>query len=268
MGRFGFSREDDFDDIISAAAVSFDVDADLLKATIATESGFRPEAFRAEPRINDASRGLMQVLYQTAKWLGYAGDPEGLLDPVTSITYGARYLAWQLNRYGASPTRATDAIAAYNAGTATKRPDGTYTNQQYVDKVLRYWRGYAEPRGGAPTTGAAPTTEPPATAPEPGGALLAWLDWSYWFAAPEPALSTAPAPVFGAPAMEGGIVSLLPLDTPALFDAGGAGFGPPSGLVSPAPLPATDGADESGVVLLGAAILLGALALAPTRRKG
>src|ERR687896_339502 len=71
----------------------------LVAAVIEQESGFDVHAFRAEPQIGDASRGLMQVLYGTAKWMGYEGDPEGLFDAETSLRYGCVYLRYLMHRY-------------------------------------------------------------------------------------------------------------------------------------------------------------------------
>lgn len=127
-----------FDPIIWDAARRHNVDAALVKAIVAAESSFRPRAFRDEPRINDASYGLMQTLYATAKDMGYRGAPEGLYDPATSIEFGTRYLAKQLRRYNGN---VPFAVAAYNSGTAYER-DGRFVNQSYVDRVLRFYERY------------------------------------------------------------------------------------------------------------------------------
>lgn len=85
----------------------------LTLATIETESSFRSDAVRQEPQINDASYGLMQILYGTAKQVGYTGTPEGLLDPETNIHYGTAYQAWLYKRYNGD----LDAVIhAYNEG--------------------------------------------------------------------------------------------------------------------------------------------------------
>jgi soluble lytic murein transglycosylase len=49
-----------------------------------------------------------------AGWLGDEGfQPDDLRDPGTSLRYGARFLAWLLERYDG---RVWPALAAYNAG--------------------------------------------------------------------------------------------------------------------------------------------------------
>jgi len=92
--------------------------ADVL-AVIEIESNFDARAYRAEPRLNDASRGLMQVLLSTARDRGFDGPPEGLFDPETNIRAGMAQLRWiwdyLADRLGEVPSDA-QWIGAYNAG--------------------------------------------------------------------------------------------------------------------------------------------------------
>lgn len=84
------------------------------------------------------SWGPMQIMGATARELGFRGWFAELCGP-RGIEYGCRYLARLYDRYG----NWHDAIAAYNAGSARKLPDGTYPNQRYVDKVRKHWKGGA-----------------------------------------------------------------------------------------------------------------------------
>jgi soluble lytic murein transglycosylase-like protein len=135
-----FQRENDFDEAINNA-VKINLPENprfvknLTKAIIAQESSFDPKAFRVEPKINDASRGLMQILYRTAKGVGYAGNSQDLFDPKINIVYGQKYLIAQLKRY---PASLEDAISAYNGGHALKLKSGGYSNQFYVDMTKKY----------------------------------------------------------------------------------------------------------------------------------
>lgn len=93
----------------------FDV-ADVM-AVIQIESSFDAMAYRAEPQISDASRGLMQVLLMVARDRGYHGEPEGLFDPETNIRVGMAHLKWSydyLARRGA--VSEMQWISSYNAG--------------------------------------------------------------------------------------------------------------------------------------------------------
>lgn len=114
-----WANEHTWDTAIQSASVRFGVPVALIKAIIGQESAFRPTAYRAEPAIGDASIGLMQILYATAKGEGYTGPVgsatglTGLYDPATNVMYGTSYLATCLARAnGLIPA----AISMYNGG--------------------------------------------------------------------------------------------------------------------------------------------------------
>ncbi|WP_439154888.1 transglycosylase SLT domain-containing protein [Yoonia sp.] len=62
----------------------------LLHRVIVRESTHNPAA------RNGPYYGLMQILPQTARTMGYRGSPEGLLDAETNLAYAGKYLrgAW------------------------------------------------------------------------------------------------------------------------------------------------------------------------------
>lgn len=62
----------------------------LLHKVIIRESTHNPAA------RNGPYYGLMQILPETARTMGYRGSPEGLLDAETNLIYAGRYLrgAW------------------------------------------------------------------------------------------------------------------------------------------------------------------------------
>ncbi len=62
----------------------------LVHRVVQRESNYRPEA------RNGPYYGLMQILPETARTMGFRGAPEALLDPDTNLRYGVRYLrgAW------------------------------------------------------------------------------------------------------------------------------------------------------------------------------
>ena len=142
----------------------FGIDERLIRAIIQTESSFNPWAIRVErgfwtrylggikatffktpekdekwltyPDLVSASYGLMQIMLTTAMEMGFRFKyPTELLEPETNIKYGCAYLKKLYNRYGDWK----DAVAAYNAGVAKKNLDRTYKNQNYVDKVTKYF---------------------------------------------------------------------------------------------------------------------------------
>lgn len=129
--------------VAEAAAIVDQVNAELgnrldrydVLAVIEVESARDPQAFRFEAHINDASRGLMQVLLSTARDRGYAGEPEGLFDPLTNVRIGMSHLLWGYDflasRFGRAPT-AGEWIGAYNAGVGNVL--GGFIPQGYVEK--------------------------------------------------------------------------------------------------------------------------------------
>jgi soluble lytic murein transglycosylase-like protein len=89
-----------FDDVIQSAAFQNRVPESWIKATIDVESAWNPDAYRAEPKINDASYGLMQLLERTARGLGFTGDVIDLYDPVINIQWGSKLLGDLRQQYG------------------------------------------------------------------------------------------------------------------------------------------------------------------------
>ncbi len=103
----------EYDDLIRQAADAHKVPFTWLKAIIGTESNFDPWAMRPEPKKNDASRGLGQLLLRTARALGYEGPEDGLYDPATNIDLTGKLLAELLGRCGTDFRRV---YSAYNSG--------------------------------------------------------------------------------------------------------------------------------------------------------
>jgi hypothetical protein len=165
-----FAREDRYDAQVWAAASRYQVPPGLIKAVIAAESSFEPDAERVEDFTGrsppsdwpagvtkDASRGLMQLLCWRARTLGFEGGCDtALYEPGTNIDLGTKLLAINYAILGSW----SDAVSAYNGGVrphlgyGRRLADGEYRNQAYVDRVLGYWRYFrtGEP---PPPTGAA-----------------------------------------------------------------------------------------------------------------
>jgi soluble lytic murein transglycosylase-like protein len=85
--------------LINQAADRYDVPRSLVHRVVQRESMYRPGA------RNGPYYGLMQILPQTARTMGYRGPDEGLLDARTNLTYAVKYLrgAWLLS-YGDEAT--------------------------------------------------------------------------------------------------------------------------------------------------------------------
>ena len=123
----------DYDRLIASAAGRHRVQPGLVKAVIAAESNFKPDAVS---RVG--AQGLMQLMPATARELGVE-RPFGIIE---NIDGGVRYLREMLDRYG----DVSRALAAYNAGPdAVDRYHGIppyRETQAYVKRVLEYYRGY------------------------------------------------------------------------------------------------------------------------------
>lgn len=133
-----------FEPLLKAASKEFAVDSALLKAVMAAESGFNPEAVSPKGAI-----GLMQVMPATAERYGLRGDKQKTLeakltDPATSIRLGARYLR-DLQRM--FPNQQDLVLASYNAGEgAVQHYNNTVPpypeTRNYVQLVTQIYQWY------------------------------------------------------------------------------------------------------------------------------
>ena len=123
------------------ASRSQGVDYELLKALIATESGFDASAVSPKGAI-----GLMQVMPATAERYGLTSDAKTpvarkLADPGTNIKTGTRYLRYLLDMF---PGQLELALAAYNAGEgavirAGRKVPNFPETQNYVKTVMQLY---------------------------------------------------------------------------------------------------------------------------------
>ena len=107
-----------YEPLLTLASLEFSVELHLLKAVMAAESGFNPDAVSPKGAI-----GLMQVMPATAQRYGLAGDKKKTLeqklrDPKTNIRLGARYLSELAKMF---PGQRDLVIASYNAGEGAVR---------------------------------------------------------------------------------------------------------------------------------------------------
>jgi soluble lytic murein transglycosylase len=122
-----------YDGLIRLTAREHQLQPALVKAVIAAESNFDPDALS-----HKGAQGLMQLMPTTAASLGV----EHPFHPVDNVRGGARYLRLMLDRYG----DVERALAAYNAGPrAVDRFGGIppyRETRDYVRRVLTYYRHY------------------------------------------------------------------------------------------------------------------------------
>lgn len=82
------------DRLVRKYARLYDMPESLIHRVIQRESGYNPSA------RNGPYYGLMQILPETARTMGYRGTPTGLLDAETNLRYAGKYLrgAWLVSR--------------------------------------------------------------------------------------------------------------------------------------------------------------------------
>ncbi len=130
--------------LIRQAARKHGVDPALVKAVIAAESGFNPQAVSPKGAI-----GLMQVIPETGERYGVTGDArrtlaQKLADPKINIATGVRYLSDLLRMFSGNLALV---LAAYNAGEGAVQKHGNdippyAETQNYVKTVLQFYRYY------------------------------------------------------------------------------------------------------------------------------
>ena len=137
-----------FSPLIAAKSTSFGVDPDLVKAVVAAESAFNPDAVSDKGAL-----GLMQVMPDTGTRYGVVSDKkrtlaQKLIDPTINVAVGARYLRDLLAMFDGDVDLA---LAAYNAGEQSARryrpllPPFPET-QEYVKLVREFYELYRPPR--------------------------------------------------------------------------------------------------------------------------
>ncbi|OGG13899.1 hypothetical protein A3D77_05140 [Candidatus Gottesmanbacteria bacterium RIFCSPHIGHO2_02_FULL_39_11] len=121
---------------IMKTADKYEIQPQLIFATIMTESMGNPRSYRYESRLGEASYGLGQILYSTALSLGYSGSPEGLYDPQTNIDLIGKYHRRTLDRY--ENMDVYKLTTAYNAGNPFSQAIPGHINKfkKWYDKEL------------------------------------------------------------------------------------------------------------------------------------
>lgn len=129
-------RLNQFEQIIDEAARKFDVDKNIIKSVIMTESAANHKA------VSPArAKGLMQLMDTTAVDMGV----KNAFDPKQNINGGTKYLAQMLKQYDGDLKLA---LAAYNAGPQNvNKYNGVppfEETKNYITKVMSYLNHFKE----------------------------------------------------------------------------------------------------------------------------
>jgi soluble lytic murein transglycosylase-like protein len=157
-------KTDRYDDLIHKYALRHRIDARLIKAVMAAESEFDPQALSPA-----GARGLMQVMPVTSEGLGVPAQK--LYDPEHGIKAGTAFLAELLRqawkKYNLKGVRYTDTpewlmqrvIAAYHAGPRFLKSTRWFkATRAYVKKVMLFYRSkVTDLRRPKPAAAAAPS---------------------------------------------------------------------------------------------------------------
>jgi hypothetical protein len=146
-----------FEPLITRYARQNEVDVALVKAVIAAESAYEPEAVSPKGAL-----GLMQVIPATAERYGVAGDrtrtvAQKLFDPATNLSVGTRYLRDLLAMFAGDVALA---LAAYNSGENTvlryDRQVPPYPETQEYVKLVQQFQAFYRPPPPPPRSAAPP----------------------------------------------------------------------------------------------------------------
>lgn len=145
-------------DIIKTCAVDQGVPPLVMAAIVMQESAGNQYALRFEPawklyqspevfakKLGQSldteksaqahSYGLCQIMGAVAREHAFDGYWGQLYDADLNMTIGCLHFKKFLKRHGGNEV---DAISCYNAGSVRRGPDGKYSNQAYVDSVLKH----------------------------------------------------------------------------------------------------------------------------------
>lgn len=85
--------------LIAKTSLKYDLDPQLIYATIMTESEGNEMAYRYEPHLGEASLCMGQILISTARGLGFNGSPQKIYQPDICIDLIGKYYRNFLDQY-------------------------------------------------------------------------------------------------------------------------------------------------------------------------
>lgn len=132
-----------YDRFIATSSVKYGVDADLIRAVIKQESGFKPNITSKR-----GAAGLMQLMPGTGAMFGL--DSKTIYDPEKNIDAGTRYLAQLLNQYKGD--KAT-ALAAWNWGPGNLAKYGKTGSRPaetrgFINNVMSFYKEFESKSSG------------------------------------------------------------------------------------------------------------------------
>jgi soluble lytic murein transglycosylase-like protein len=111
--------------LVDKHAAANGIPAAFARAIVRIESNFNPRATGRQREV-----GLMQIKFETARGIGFAGTREELYDPDTNLKWGMKYLAMAWKLGGSTPC---GAVLRYQAG--HRATTQTAASRAYCAKV-------------------------------------------------------------------------------------------------------------------------------------
>jgi soluble lytic murein transglycosylase-like protein len=111
--------------LIDKHAAASGIPAGFARAIVRIESNFNPKATGRQREV-----GLMQIKYETARGIGFAGTREELYEPDTNLKWGMKYLAMAWKLGGSTPC---GAVIKYQGGHGVTQPSAA--SNAYCAKV-------------------------------------------------------------------------------------------------------------------------------------
>lgn len=127
--------------IYHAESLSGKLKADRYEKHLKTSSWYTNILNSRELTNNDSYKSIapMHILFGTAKVMGFKGTPQQLKISENNFKYAIKYINRLTYRY----YNIERVISAYNKGYPYRcDKTGIFENQNYVDRVLRYYKWY------------------------------------------------------------------------------------------------------------------------------
>ena len=132
----GELTQEKLDRMVAKVALALNLDPNLIKAVIKTESNFDPRAVSKA-----GAKGLMQLMPATARELGV----KDVFNPLENVWAGASYLKKMLDRHGGD---IKSALASYNWGPGNFDRHGSQRmpgeTRRYISAVTRHYAQFKQ----------------------------------------------------------------------------------------------------------------------------
>ncbi len=125
---------------INFASKEHNVEINLIKAIVFTESSGKSSGYDYEKYANENSYGLGRILLSTARDMGFKGTAIDLLNPKINLYYTTKYIRFWLDK---GNNNMSLAISSYNSGFKGfnyYQRNKRFWNPTYVNRVSKYYR--------------------------------------------------------------------------------------------------------------------------------